>query len=125
MAEFISLAQALGDPAPATSPPREEPDWLLESPTTAKAFCLKVLRSRVYRESLYRRVILDTLPSAVECKLYDHAYGKPIEHVQIEDVSSKFDNASYAELEQRAATLLTLARQLRMSRDSEETGPVH
>jgi hypothetical protein len=49
----------------------------------AKSFCRDLLASPEYRASLLRRIILDELPPAVECKLMDYAWGKPVERVAI------------------------------------------
>lgn len=72
-----SLAEFLGSdnlPAAAAEP---EPCEM-----SVKDFCRGVLASREYRLSVLNRITLGTLPSAVECKMYDYAYGKPTEHIE-------------------------------------------
>jgi hypothetical protein len=49
---------------------------------SVEEFCRCVLQSREYRQSVLDRVRNNALPSAVECKMYDYAYGKPVERVE-------------------------------------------
>ena len=49
---------------------------------TVRDFCRGVLQSLEYRQSVKDRIALGTLPPAVECRMYDYAYGKPVEHVE-------------------------------------------
>lgn len=49
----------------------------------ARQLCLDILNSREYRESLHRRLITDTLPAQVECRLFEYAYGKPVDRVEV------------------------------------------
>jgi len=49
---------------------------------TVRDFCRGVLESREYRQSVKDRVALGTLPPAVECKMYDYAYGKPVDRIE-------------------------------------------
>lgn len=74
--KFQSLADVLGVPDP------KEPDKLLEAssmPATRKDFCKRILDSPEYRESLRQRIVLGTLPPAIEQLLYYYADGKPKE----------------------------------------------
>lgn len=85
---------------------------------TAKTLSRELLNSKQYRESLLRRIIMDELPAAVECKLMEYAWGKPIERVEVEDKTLRPDQLSTAspeQIEQRALFLANLARQLRMN----------
>lgn len=52
---------------------------------TAKTFSKGILESPEYRDSLFRRITNDTLPSAVECRILDHVFGKPVEHVEMRE----------------------------------------
>jgi len=58
---------------------------------------------------------MDELPPAVECKLWDYAYGKPVERVEVLDTTTPLTKLSAQALEERAAALVTLARQLRQT----------
>jgi hypothetical protein len=69
LAEFLGTDQALNLPT-------ELPQL------TVKDFCRGVLESREYRQSVLQRVTLGNLPPAVECRMYDYAYGKPPDRVE-------------------------------------------
>lgn len=75
-----SLAEHLG----VVDPQRpEEPAVDVSEHVSIQEFCRGVLRSREYRESILRRVRLDTLPSAIETLLYHYAEGSPKSHVAV------------------------------------------
>jgi hypothetical protein len=73
-----SAAQLLGvqDPTDPTAPVSPAPKL------TAKQFCRALLATPQYRESLLRRILMDDLPPAVECKLWEYAYGKPVDRIE-------------------------------------------
>lgn len=48
----------------------------------AATFAKAILSSREYRESIRHRLILGELPPAVEVRLFDYAFGKPIDKVE-------------------------------------------
>jgi hypothetical protein len=78
-----SLADILGVPDPQQPDAPVVPFELdLLSPDAAQTFSIEVLNSAQYRESLLRRILMDELPAAVECKLMDYAWGKPVERVE-------------------------------------------
>jgi hypothetical protein len=54
----------------------------------AKAFCQEVIRSEEYKMSVRARARAGTLPAAVETLLWHYAYGKPVEHVQLQTGST-------------------------------------
>lgn len=116
-----SLADALGVPDPRDNEPPDEP---FDPATSAKAFARAVLTSRQYRESLMRRIVLNELPPAVELRLYDYAYGRPVERMRIDDTSASKDLRILTndELKSRHEYLLSLARQL--ARESADPHPV-
>lgn len=78
LADFLAVIDPLN---PDYQPREPEPDVC---DLTGKEFATGVLNSREYRESIVRRIRLDELPSAVECKLMDHGWGKPVETVKHE-----------------------------------------
>ena|SRR2546423_947900 len=98
-----------------------------EPPRDVKSFCRGILSSREYRASLLDRITLGTLSPAIECRLYDYAYGKPIERFEVKDTSDPLDDLSAAQLEDRALRLLEVARQLRSDQphDAEAGESVH
>ncbi len=76
LAEFLGTDQA--------------PDIPTELPQlTVKEFCRGVLESREYRQSILQRITMGSLPPAIECRMYDYAYGKPVEHVEHSGVDGK------------------------------------
>src|ERR1051326_6377433 len=99
----------------------EQPDAPAPEPMpklTAKAMCRDILNSPQYRRSLIDRIIFKELPPAVECRLWDYAYGKPVERVEMKDKSNPLEGATAEELERRAMLLATLARRLRAGEES-------
>lgn len=82
---------------------------------TAKTISRLLLNSEEYRLSLVNRIITGTLPSAIECKLWDYAYGKPIEKVEVKDTTNQLENYTPEELEARALFLAETARRIRMN----------
>lgn len=111
-----TLADALdlNNPQPAASKPDS-------GPKTAKAISKDLLNSIEYRQSLIRRIETDTLPAAVECKLYEYAYGKPVDRVEVKDVTANLEEMSSEELESRAMALATLARRMREGSETDTT----
>jgi hypothetical protein len=77
MARLQTLADFLG-----TEPSPLEEEGVDVTTLTVKEFCRGVLTSREYRQSILDRVTRGTLPPAIECRMYDYAYGKPVEHVE-------------------------------------------
>lgn len=112
-----SLADALGVASPQPDTKKQEP-----RPQTAKAISRDLLNSLEYRVSLIRRIESDTLPAAVECKLYEYAYGKPVDRVEVKDTTSKLEEMTSEELEARAMALATLARRMREGTIDPEVG---
>lgn len=85
------------------------------SKLTGKEFSSRVIHSRAYRASILRRLCTDTLAPAVECRLLDHALGKPAERLEVEDKTIRLDQYTVEQLEERAMLLATLARRIRMN----------
>lgn len=121
------LCEALGIPYNEPDPPSTlgtDEDFLN---STGKEFSQKIVNSREYRQSLLRRLMADTLAPAVECRLLDHALGKPLERVEVEDKTIRLDQYTVEQLEERAMLLATLARRIRTNdgvpRPEPESGP--
>lgn len=70
LAEFLGTASQL------------ESSYVDCTDLTVRDFCRGVLQSREYRQSVLDRITLGLLPPAVECKMYDYAYGKPPDRVE-------------------------------------------
>lgn len=74
-----SLAEHLGVIDPRAKPTADAPLQVVEPDIldlTGIEFCQGIVDSREYRESILRRVLLDELAPAVECRLLDMAWGK-------------------------------------------------
>jgi hypothetical protein len=77
LAKFLNVPE----PGPNETPPVMGSDpW--DGAPTMREFAEKVLASKEYRASLYRRVLLDELPAQIEALLYYYAAGKPTERVE-------------------------------------------
>lgn len=76
-----SLAEHLGVVDPRDRDPEAKPLPALTE-LTGVDFCEGVLNSREYRESILRRILLDDLPPAVELRLMDMGWGKPVDRVE-------------------------------------------
>lgn len=87
---------------------------------TARDFSRAIVRSEEYRNSIRRRIAMDELPPAVEIRLLDYAYGKPVERMSLETTASTLESLSAEALEERAMYLADLARQLRLDKNSGE-----
>jgi hypothetical protein len=64
---------------------------------------------------------MDDLPPAVECKLWDYAYGKPVERMEVKDTTSTLSTLTPEQLEERALRLAALAKSLRGTKDTPQT----
>lgn len=95
LADSLGLTQPAA-PAPDTAPTKQ----------SAKTLAKGILESSEYRRSIERRITSDTLPPAVECKLYDYAYGKPVDKVEIKDVTNRLEAMS----DEQLATHLEMLR---------------
>jgi hypothetical protein len=116
--EFKSLADFLGVADPVT---KELPSGAGPSPKlTIKDFCKEVLRSPQYRESLLRRIVMDELPPAVECMLWDRAHGKTADKLEVKDTTDPLEDLTIEQLEDRAMKLLEVARHLRTESSAPE-----
>jgi hypothetical protein len=116
-----SLSDTLG--VPHTAHPEQEVADRDISRLSAKQFAKQVLSSREYRSSLMRRVVTDTLPAAVEIRLYDYAYGKPVERHEVKDTTEDpLWDAADVVLHKRLQYLADLvsARQLAKTVDAPE-----
>lgn len=105
-----SLADVLGlnTPSSATTEASTTPRKL-----TAKAFSKAILESADYAASIQRRILADTLPPAVEVKLYEYAYGKPVDKVEVRDKTNPLEELTMEQLETRAMKLAALVAKLR------------
>lgn len=84
LAEFLGVVDPLQPDVPAADAP---------SPTlSAKSFCREILQSADYRAHVLRCVLLDTLPAAIEMMLWDRAYGKLTNRVEVEDTTQALEN---------------------------------
>jgi hypothetical protein len=76
----------------------------------AKSFALELLRTPEYKLSVERRMRAGTLPPAVELRLMDYAWGRPVEHVEISTPATaelaELDDSGLAERAEVIATVL-------------------
>jgi hypothetical protein len=107
--------------------PQQSSAHNLLSCDNVRDFCRGILSSREYRQSVLDRIIIGQLAPAVECRFYDYAYGKPVERVEFKDTTDPLDDFTAEQLEDRAAKLLEVARQLRLQQqaDGEPAESVH
>lgn len=106
---FVSLAESLGlvdlyaDREPLTKD---------VEPTPLNAS--DIVNSPDYRASILRRIRNGDLPPAVECRLLDHALGKPIDRVETKDTTDVADlgNMSISELKLYIRQLTDLAERM-------------
>lgn len=103
------LSSVLGVPDPTNPASPVGPPQKL----AVKAFCRAILASPQYRESLMRRILMDTLPTNIEHMLWDRAEGKVVEKLEVKDTSAPLSTLSADALEERAKLLVTRAQQLR------------
>jgi len=115
-----TLAETLG----VIDPRRPDAPVPKAKKLTAKAFSEEILNSDEYRSALLCRILMHTLPPQIESLLYHYAYGKPVEHVEVKDVTDPLEEFSAEQCEKRALQLLEVARQLRaqesLSNDDDE-----
>lgn len=76
-----SLAEFLGVDDPRL--PEKHIEDVFDETLSVQDFCRGVLRSREYRQSVQRRILLDELPPAIEVLFYHYAEGKPTENVAV------------------------------------------
>jgi hypothetical protein len=86
-----------------------------------KAFAKALLQSKDYRESLVRRMKTDSLPSAIECKLMDHAWGVPKQRLEVEDKTNSYEGLSAEQIQTRIRTLMDVAQRLGASKEDDST----
>jgi len=95
-----SLAEFLGLIDPLLPPEHQNP--VPPPKMTAKALSKGILQSRTYYESILRRILLDTLPSAVELRLHDYAHGKPVEQIEVRELPADLSDLTSEQLKERA-----------------------
>lgn len=102
---MASLADQLGLSTEPSASLKKSVDELEEieisGDDSAASIFRKLLATAAYRRSLYVRLAAGILPPAVECKLLDHAYGKPVDRVEFEDKTVNVDKMSLDELHER------------------------
>lgn len=74
-----SLAEALGVADPKDPDAEVPTDW---QTLEGKEFCDAVLKSPDFRTYIVCGLRLGTLPSAVLCRVMDHAWGKPPDKIE-------------------------------------------
>lgn len=126
MEKFQSLADFLGvpDPQQPGRPAASAPSGKM----TRKQFCKELLATKEYRESLLQRIVLGTLPPAVEVLLYHYADGKPVDKIEVKDTTEPLEEMTVEQLEERAMRLMHAARALRgdaAANEEDSQTPIH
>jgi CBS domain-containing protein len=120
-----TLADLLGV---GSQEPQEQPAPRLEDITDSKAFALAVLNSSEFRRYIVNGLILGEIPSGIVTRLMDHAWGKPIERVEVKDTTNNLEGLTSEQLESRAMRLMEMARSIRLAPmvdDDQPVGSVH
>lgn len=78
-------------------------------------FCRGVLKSRTYRESIQRRILIDELPPAIELMMWDRAFGTRKKQIEVEHRDSSVQNWNEEQLAERELALVRHLRTLRMN----------
>jgi hypothetical protein len=117
-----NLAEALGIDNP--DPKAAKPDAAAEVPDLgARQFARTVLNSNQYRESVLRRILMNELPPAVETKLMDYAWGRPVERIEVEDKTTSYEEWSTDRLMARIQKLHAILDRLRDKDATEASSP--
>lgn len=129
MAPFKSLydsllEQGLAQPEEAPVSTSEPGGGSLET-LSGRAFAEAVLRSEEFRLYIVEGLSERDLPPAVLCRLIDHGWGKPVDHLEVKDTTAKLEDLSVEDLEQRAMKLAELARLIRTSVDPAPAEVLH
>lgn len=90
---------------------------------TAKNFSKGILESPEYRASLMLRIVSGTLPPAVECRILDHALGKPVERVEVKDQSRSIEDLSPELVKAKLHRVQRMLQLLETSRTNVEVHP--
>lgn len=98
--------------------------------TDAKAFSLAVVSSIEFRRYIMVGLALGTLPgfTSILGRLLDHAWGKPVERVEVKDTTVPVESLTADQLEERAMRLAEMARFMRRAEEFDEppaTDAVH
>lgn len=104
-----SLAESFGIKNPKLGD--EQPEPIQVEDLTSQQFARSVLNSTEYRDSLLQRILFNELPPAVEIRLMEYAWGKPMERVQIEHTGNPYDGMTLAQIAERAEVLRNILQQ--------------
>jgi len=133
MEKFQSLADYLGVTDPRPEDLRAKSEARPSEPTPAQilderdptAFCKKILDSREFRQYIMNGIVLGDIPPAVMCRVIDHAWGKPVERVEVRDTTNELEAVTPEQLESRALRLAEMARSIRLAPMPKEKESVH
>lgn len=117
---------AVDDPRPEVPPVQEHTPY-----PTAKAWARAILNSPEYRAALLRKILFDDLAPAMDMRLWEYAYGKPVERVEVK-MPETLDGVKMDEITRRVQTLQETIRMLTMKQgldpalsDDDEPSSVH
>jgi hypothetical protein len=112
--ESLATTEAAHDMRQADSEP-EQPFVVKRS---VKEWCREIIHSDTYRKSLRDRIFLGSLAPAVECRLWDYAYGKPVDRVEVHDKSTAIESLTPEQINRRIEALKMIAERLRGENES-------
>lgn len=99
-------------------PPSQSPladALVVNEKLSPKQFCQMVLQSREFRDYIVNGIRIGDLPAPVILRLMDVGWGKPVDRIEVEDVTKPLEQASAEQLEARAMALAKMARKIRAS----------
>lgn len=114
MEKFQSLADYLGTSPVAPDAAQDAAPRLIDI-EDGHAFCLALLGSREFRQFIVNGITLGDLPTPIMLRIIDHAWGKPVERVEVKDTSDALESLTPEQLESRALRLAEMARSIRLA----------
>lgn len=97
-----------------------------ETRRAASSFARQIVESDAYRKQLLLRAATGALPPNIEAMLWHYGYGKPTEHIEIEDTTQKINlnELSEQQIERRILEAQKRLRVLRsLSEEDQESSP--
>lgn len=93
----------------------EETDW---AGLSGKAFSRAVLDSREFKRYIVDGLLTRELPAAVITRIMDHAWGKPVERVELRQ-PNEFDDVSVEDVEKRISYLAGIVQDMRRNQQQQ------
>jgi len=118
-----SLYDSLDIPDPRVADPAETELGIRDAidVTDPQEFCRLIVRSREFKQYVVNGFVLGDIPSAIACRIMDHAWGKPVERVEVNN-TSELENLTPAmavEKLERVQHMLELLRRAQLEDDGD------